>query len=209
MTEFVAFGGTFDPVHYGHIISARELAEQMGYRQVHLLPCGDAYHKGGALTQAKHRLAMLEQALDGEPSLLADGRETQRQGATYTVDTLKELRSELGPSAHIAWVMGSDTAANLSSWHQWRSVFELANVIVVRRAQETRPDLTSWSCQWMQSADDFKVCACGAALELELTPVDISSTDVRYRLKNHQSVADLVPSSVLKYINTLGLYRES
>ncbi|EAT11640.1 nicotinate-nucleotide adenylyltransferase [Bermanella marisrubri] len=209
MSEFVAFGGTFDPVHFGHIISARDVAQQMGYQQVHLVPCGDAYHKGGALTHSTHRLAMLEQALAEEPWLLADGRETRREGATYTIDTLKDLRSELGPDAHIAWVMGSDTADQLTSWHNWRSLFELANVIVVRRAHESRPNLSSWPCRWMQDTKDFKACAFGAALELELTPVDISSTDVRCRLKNHQSVADLVPPSVLKYINTLGLYRES
>jgi len=209
MESYAALGGTFDPVHSGHLQSAQELAQHMGYPHVYLVPCGDAYHKGGAQTPARQRLAMLELAIQQYPALQVDDRETHRKGATYTIDTLAQLREELGEQSHICWIMGTDTAAGVMHWKNWTRLFELANVLILKRPTDDVPDLHSWPAEQTDNIEQFKKQPCGHVYICQLTQLDISSSEIRKRLKNNQMVADHVPPSVLHYIDTHGLYRET
>jgi len=205
-SEYVVLGGTFDPVHNGHIISAQALAQTMAYNHVYLMPCGDAYHKGNT-SSVEHRLSMLKLALQNQPILKLDERETRRSGATYTVDTLKELRRELGDNAHMVWVMGTDAAAGLTKWQNWQQVFALANVLVVARAGERDICLDHWPAHQLADKTDFKTRPFGCYLQLTLPQVEISSSEVRACIKKYEVVDNHVPQPVIEYIERHGLYR--
>jgi nicotinate-nucleotide adenylyltransferase len=204
---YVVLGGTFDPIHNGHLISAQALLQDMGYQTVYLMPCGDAYHKDTRLVSSTdHRLTMVKLAMESFPQLSLDTREIKRQGATYTVDTLQELRQELGESAHLCWVMGTDAAASVTSWHNWQRLFELANVIVMARAGEPDPIL-DWPALHMEDAQEFKQQAHGCYMMCTLPQVLLSSSDIRHAVSKGQSVVDHVPQKVNDYIQKHGLYR--
>ncbi|GAA6135032.1 nicotinate-nucleotide adenylyltransferase [Oceaniserpentilla sp. 4NH20-0058] len=201
-------GGTFDPVHNGHLKSAQQLAQTLGYSAVHLMPCGDAYHKQG-VSQAIHRVAMLKLAVADEPLLTVDERETKRQGATYTVDTLAQLREELGQDTHISWILGTDAALGLSDWHNWQQVFKLANIILIHRAGEHLPKgvTDKWAANEYLDPLSFKQQSHGGFIQLGLEPFQESSTAIRQALETEQSVDHHVPQAVLNYIEQHGLYR--
>jgi nicotinate-nucleotide adenylyltransferase len=133
MTPLVlCYGGTFDPVHTGHIAIARAVRDAL-HADVHLLPAADPPHKGPTHADAKQRARMLELAVDGEAGLLVDRRELRRDGPSYTVDTLRGMRDELGPHAPIVWMVGGDSVFGLDTWHRWRELFDLAHVLAIAR----------------------------------------------------------------------------
>jgi len=202
----VIFGGTFDPVHNGHVETARQLALGLGIPKVTLMPCGDAYHKTSDQASAKNRLAMLELAVGDISELVIDDRELSRDGPTFTVDTLAQLREELGPQAHISWVMGQDAAQGLQQWHCWQQLFELANLIVVARPEEQWPDMEEWPADVVTDLNAFINRAHGAVYCMSLTPLAISSSMVRKKVKDQQSIDDLVPAPVVNWIQANKLY---
>ncbi len=204
--QYVVLGGTFDPIHDGHLLTANALADKLGYDCVHLMPCGDAYHKQGS-SSACHRLAMLELALRHESKLLVDDQETKRVGATYTVDTLSSIRQNIGPSAHLVWIMGSDAAQSLTSWHNWQALFTLANIVVVARNDELPADLSEWPAKCFTDINEFKKQPYGCYLLTALPPVAVSSTQIRLQVANQETVENHVPQSVIDYIEQHGLYR--
>lgn len=204
--ERAILGGTFDPVHNGHLISAQELARSMDYSRITLMPCGEAYHKDGA-SRSEHRLNMLKIAVQDIDSLGIDDREVLRPGATYTVDTLTELRHELGPDAHLVWVMGTDAALSLDKWHQWQQIFALANVIVISRAGEPELTLPHWPATQVDNVETFKQHVSGCYYQVGLTPISLSSSEVRQAINHHESVDNHVPHAVIEYIEQHGLYR--
>jgi len=133
MTPLVlCYGGTFDPVHTGHLAIARAVRDAL-HADVHLLPAADPPHKGPTHADAAQRARMLELAVDGEPGLIVDTRELRRAGPSYTVDTLRDLRAELGPHAPIVWMVGGDSVFELDTWHRWRALFELAHILAIDR----------------------------------------------------------------------------
>lgn len=208
LEHYVVMGGTFDPVHNGHIISALELAKVMGYAHIYMMPCGDAYHKQGVLP-AKHRVEMLNQALSGQTTLVLDPRETLRKGATYTAETLRQLRAEQGETTHICWVLGTDAAEALTQWQDWQQVFQLANVIVINRAGDELADSVTdgWPARQEQEIEKFKQQANGCFIQLALEPVAVSSTEIRQTLHKQESVGSHVPRAVMNYIELHGLYK--
>ena len=127
-------GGSFDPVHRGHIASVLELAERFDFEQVKLLPVGQHAIKKAPLAVAAHRKAMLDLAVRSYPQLIVDDRELRREGASYTIDTCCELRSELGDEATICFIVGSDVLVNLHLWQRWEELLGVVNLVVMRRA---------------------------------------------------------------------------
>jgi nicotinate-nucleotide adenylyltransferase len=190
------FGGAFDPPHLGHVALARAAVEQLKLDQLRVFPTGQAWHKARELSPAAHRLAMAELAFAGVPRAVVDGRELQRQGPTYTIDTLRELRQEF-PQAQLLLVIGADQAEDL---HGWRESAEIARLATVSIAARARP---------MGHAAGFDSSRLpeGPREPVELPPVPVSSTEVRRRAAAAEGIADLVPPCVASYIERHHLYQ--
>lgn len=202
----VLYGGTFDPVHHGHLIAARAVAEARGYRRVLLLPAARPPHKAAAGASATHRLAMLRLAVEGEPLFEVNDVELRRQGPSFTCDTLCALRAE-HPEVEIHLIIGTDMLRDLPRWHRAKDVVEAARIVVA-----ARPPLHSGVGEVLRSlADTLGEDAASRIAENVLpTPmIDISATDIRRRVAEGRSIRFLVPEAVRAYVEAEGLYRPS
>jgi len=213
MPMHVIYGGTFDPVHHGHLRLALEVSERLGDVPVSLVPCHIPPHKGATGATAAQRLRLLELALAGEPRLLVDDRELRREGASYTADTLRQLRGELGADTPLVMVVGTDAFAGLDRWKQWRQISGLAHIVVVRRPGiSLDPEGEPARLLAERGVEDVAaLCSRASGLVLELDPpwLDISATGIRQRIGAGQSSRYLVPDTVLAEIRRIGLYRHA
>ena len=205
------FGGTFDPVHYGHLRSALELVERLALQQLRLMPCAVPPHRDTPTCSAQHRAAMVQLAVAGEPRLACDSRELQRAGASYTIDSLVELRAELGEARGLCLVMGCDAVLSINHWHRWQELLDWAHVVVIARPGWQLPE-TGVVADWLQqhrleSPGQLAGQPCGGVLVEELRPLAISSTEIRSLLAAHHSARYLLPQAVLDYIESHNLYR--
>jgi nicotinate-nucleotide adenylyltransferase len=182
------FGGAFDPPHRAHVALARAAVAQLPLDRLHVLPTGLAWHKQRGLTAPEHRLAMARIAFAGVPGAVVDDRELLRPGATYTIDTLRELAAEL-PGADLHLLMGEDQAGSFTSWREWQAITALAVLCVARRAGGALEGV-----QRLAALPGVRV----RTLELPLMPE--SATDVRARLTAGQDIAELVDPGVASYI---------
>ncbi len=137
------FGGTFDPIHYGHLRPLWEVKEALKFDQLRLIPSFIPPHRGKPGASAKQRLEMLRLAVADVPDYEVDERELQRGGPSYTVETLQSLRNELGDQP-LCWVMGLDAFLGLASWYQWRRITELAHIVVTQRPGSQHPTQGDW-----------------------------------------------------------------
>ncbi len=204
------FGGTFNPVHNGHLRSALELVERLQLDGLGLMPCGQPYHRADPGCDARHRAAMVEAAVASEPRLFCDRRELLRNGDSYTYDSLNEIREEVGAVRPLAMVMGCDALLGLDRWHRWESLLQLAHVVVITRPGWALP-VSGPVAQWLhdhRSEDTVDLCAnpAGAVLLCRLRPLPISSTDLREELAAGRSIRYLTPEPVLEYLHEHGLY---
>ncbi|ROR34866.1 nicotinate-nucleotide adenylyltransferase [Inmirania thermothiophila] len=202
-------GGTFDPVHVGHLRAALEAREALGLEAVRLIPNARPPHRGLPAAPAPARLAMVRLACAGEPGLAADGRELARAGPSYTVDTLISLRRELGARRPLCLLLGADAARGLASWHRWRELFALAHLVVLRRPGQAAWEGAAGAELAARRADGAAALAAapaGRVLELEIPLLEVSASDIRRRIAAGRSVRFLVPDPVLDYIRRHGLY---
>lgn len=212
----VCYGGTFDPVHNGHLAIARAVRDAMA-TQVSLLPAADPPHKGPTHADAEQRAAMLELAVDGESGLRVDRRELHRDGPSYTIDTLCELRAELGPDIPIAWMIGSDSLVELDTWKRWRELFDYAHILAVQRPgsltdgdslERRAPAVHAETAPRQRHASQLHDTAAGGFAVFPLGEQrPESSTELRRRIRADESWRDWVPSAVADYIHRHGLYR--
>ncbi len=196
-------GGVFDPVHFGHIQPALELLSRPEISQVRLMPCRVHPDKGEAGADARHRLRMLE--LIAGADLAVDGRELEREGVSYTVDTLEQLRAEAGAGRSLAFVAGQDAAAKISGWRRSESLPSLAHLIVL-----ARPDCGDYSPPplWRR-AEDLQTLATSPAGCVHLVrnrPVAVSSGAIRGMIRRQEQPRYLLPGSVWNYIRRHRLY---
>lgn len=206
----VIYGGTFDPVHHGHLRLAIELCDRLGVDRVSLVPCHIPPHRGATGATAEQRLRLLSLAVAGEPMLTVDDRELRRGGASYTADTLRQLRQELGPEAPLAMVVGTDAFAGFDRWRDWQQIPELAHIVVVRRpGAGLEPDSApARLLAERRAASVTALHAAPAGLVLELNPpwLDISATGIRQRIAAGRSPRYLLPDVVWSEIRRLGIY---
>jgi nicotinate-nucleotide adenylyltransferase len=212
----VCYGGTFDPVHNGHIAVARTVRDALS-AQIALLPAHDPPHKGPTRADALQRAGMLDLAVNGEPGLCVDRRELGREGPSWTVDTLAELRSALGNDVPIVWLIGADSLLQLASWHRWRELFELAHILVVDRpggavdADALRLQATEVFAEiaprWRDPGQLADVPHGGFACVPMPALRPESSTELRRRIRDGEPWQDWVPPSVAAYIVHHGLYQ--
>jgi nicotinate-nucleotide adenylyltransferase len=207
-------GGTFDPVHCGHLALAREVREALRLDQVLLVPAGDPPHRAAPIAPAVHRLAMVELAAEAEPGIAVDAREIARTGRSYTVLTLQELRAER-PFQSLALIVGADAFLGFPTWHRWRELFDLAHVVLVARPGTTldaalaEPLRGEWQRRLTTDPRALESVAGGSIYQQPITPHAISASAIRAALAagNLAAVRGLVPAAVLAYIGRNRLYR--
>jgi nicotinate-nucleotide adenylyltransferase len=201
-------GGTFDPVHVGHLALARTARDALSLDEVRLMPTGRSWQKNASTASADQRLQMVQLALRGEDRLLADGRETRRSGATYTIETLAELRAESGSDAAIILLLGSDQLRNLATWHRYRDLLSYAHIACTQRERVSLQDLPSEVEQLVQEhgRDALPDEPAGSIVFFVMPPVPVSATVLRERLAAGERPAELVPAAVLDYIESHRLY---
>ncbi len=215
-------GGTFDPIHAGHLAMACAAHDQLQLDRVLLLPAGNPWQRQ-PLASAQQRLQMAHLATRAYPFLQVDGRETQRSGPTYTIDTLHQLREEYGPRAGLYLILGTDAFFNLPSWHHWPSLFDLCHIVLMARNAPNPPP-----AQWPTPLQDHGLrlrtqspgsagpelsgadCSAPAGLILSLSaPLHpATSTHIRSLLRQGQRTDQLLPKAVLDYIETHHLYQQ-
>jgi nicotinate-nucleotide adenylyltransferase len=204
-------GGTFDPVHFGHLRAALEMLENLGLAEVRLVPCGQPPHRHAPVASAAGRRAMLELAVAGQPGLRVDGRELERPGPSYMVDTLAELRAELGATP-LCLLLGSDAFLGLPQWHRWQELLSLAHLVVMHRPGWRLDDSLPaplaglLAARRVAAAADLAAQPAGHILLTAVTPLDISATAIRALIGAGRSPRYLLPEAVWEHIRTQGWY---
>jgi nicotinate-nucleotide adenylyltransferase len=203
------FGGTFDPVHFGHLRAAHEARELLGLAEFRLVPAGHPPHREPPVATPRQRLEMLRLAAGPVPGFRVDDREISRSGQSYMVDTLGEIRAECG-AAPLVLVIGLDAANHLDGWHRWKSLFELAHLAVMSRpgaAFGWQGELKSeMERRLVETPRALRSDPAGRVVLLDITQLAISSTDIRLQLHSGRSPRFLLPTSVLGYIREQRLY---
>ena len=203
------FGGTFDPVHYGHLRCADEARQKLNLNELYLLPAGTPVHRQTPEATKRQRVEMLRLAQLEFPCLSIDDRETRRTGPSYMVDTLRDLRSEF-PQKSLVLLIGQDACNLLHTWFNWEQLFVLAHIVILTRpgSRLEYHQLVANKIHRHLSADmlDLRNSQAGAVLNLEVTPVDISSTQIKTFIRKGQTPKSMLPASVLNYIYENRLY---
>jgi nicotinate-nucleotide adenylyltransferase len=204
-------GGTFNPVHHGHLRSALELVERLDLARLHLMPSAQPPHREAPDCSAEDRAAMVELAVRGEPRLVCDRRELRRAGPSYSFDSLISLRAELGAERSLCLSVGFDAVAELDGWHRWRELLDLAHLVVIARPGWQLPqggEVAEWLAQHrVHEHAALRAAPAGGVLVETLRPLDISATDIRALLAAGRSARFLLPDSVLGYIESHHLYQ--
>lgn len=197
------YGGSFDPIHFGHLISARCIAEQIGLDRVILIPSARPPHKQGqAITDPKHRLAMTRLAVEGDPLFEVSEVELHRAGPSYTFDTVQQFQSVLGASADLFWIIGADSLPELPSWYRIGDLVQRVSIITARRPGFPSPDIAPLAAVVGEAYAQRLLTQCCVTPE-----IDISSTAIRSRAVLERPIRYLVPEGVASYILNEGLYR--
>lgn len=206
MTHLGIFGGTFDPIHYGHLRSAVELREALSLEQVRMIPCHNPPHRDPPQASSEHRLAMLQLALQGSQGLVADDRELRRNRYSYTINTLETFRREQ-PDRRLMLIVGADAFSGFTAWHRWEDILDLADVVVMARPGSV---LSGDAEDILRERQVMNIAACrgavGNVLMRQLTQLDISSTRIRGWVASGHSVEFLLPRRVQEYIREHRLY---
>ncbi len=191
------YGGSFDPVHFGHLRTALEVRHQLGLQQLRFIPSADPPHKAGPLASAEDRIGMLEAAIDGSAGLMVDSREIERQSTSYTIDTLADLQQEY-PHTELTLVIGMDQFSVFDTWHCWQDLLQKARLAVMERPGEVMSEF----------AKSLLSSEAGAGITLcPVTQLAISSTKIRNELQQGREIQFLVPFAVRKYIVEKDLYQ--
>src|SRR5574343_377692 len=210
------FGGTFDPVHYGHLRLAEEAIAHLGLGGVRWLPAGQPPHRGVPQVTAGQRLDMVRRATTGNPRFFVDASEVEADAPSYTVHTLERLRRELGEQQQLVLLVGADAFAGLATWYRWRDIFSLGHVAVSHRpgfpvetASLPHELATEFNDRRLDDFSSLRAAPAGGIVTFAMTQLAISATQIRKLLANGLSARYLLPDEVLDYIQTHSLYRNS
>ncbi len=203
-------GGTFDPVHHGHLRLALEALDRAGLDHVRLVPLHTPPHREQPIAAPGQRREMLRRALEGIDSLILEDCELERQGVSYTIDTLQEIKTKI-PDRHLCLIMGMDALQSLNTWHRWRAIPETAHIIVVERPGESMPETEPEVAALLETASAtdpalLQRTEAGVVLRIRIPSLDISSTRLRKMFAQGRDVRFLLPSSVLEFIHHEKLY---
>ena len=208
MSRIGLFGGTFDPVHYGHLRPALELAEHYALDTLYLLPNHRPQHRNQPQASTEQRIQMLHLAVSNVPKLAVDTREAERDVPTYTIDTLENVAQE-NPTTTLIFFMGMDAFALFDSWHRWEDILRVANLVVVDRP-DSEPSAFAQELFARQASvvgNTIKSGLCGVIERRSVTQLSISATDIRSTVSEGKTIRFLLPESVRGYIAEQQLYR--
>ncbi|GGY61701.1 putative nicotinate-nucleotide adenylyltransferase [Cellvibrio zantedeschiae] len=204
------FGGTFDPIHIGHLRLALELKQQLNLDEMRLLPCHQPPHRDVPQANSAQRAEMLRIAVKTCPELQLDERELQRDKPSYTYDTLQDFRAELGVDVSLVLCMGEDAFTGLSTWHRWQEIIQLAHIVVIARPGWNIPEtgeVRELLNRHQGLPTDLVNSPAGAIVLQSPRLLPISATEIREQINREQSAQFLVPDAVWDYIKASKLYR--
>jgi nicotinate-nucleotide adenylyltransferase len=205
------FGGTFDPIHHGHMRSAFELLQSLRLAEVRFLPAGNPPHRDETTAPPELRLAMVQAAVADQPGFVVDDREIRRTGMSYSVDTLTELRNE-NPDRSLCLLLGMDAFIGLPNWHRWRDLLDLTNIVVVNRPGWKAPAMGPLGTEMVDrgtgSIRDLHDHKAGRIYVHAVTQLEISSTELRQLIVSGRDPRYLVPDPVRRIIRETGCYAQ-
>ncbi len=204
------FGGTFDPVHYGHLRTAFEMLQALDFGEVRFIPCGDPPHRGHTFASAAQRLAMVQAAVSSQPGFVVDDREVRRDGPSFSVDTLRSLRGEF-PDTPMGLIVGMDAFLGLPEWHRWDEILDLAHIIVAHRPGWRAPDYGALGDllaeRGTHSVERLHTAIAGLVHIHAVTQLEIASTDIRELIAIGRDPRFLMPDAVIEVLMEFGCYR--
>jgi nicotinate-nucleotide adenylyltransferase len=208
-TAIAVLGGTFDPIHHGHLRLAIDLAEQLNLSSLKLMPGYQPMHRDIPLATAEQRLEMLKLAICDNSILDIDDRELKRKGPSYTLLSLKEIRAEAGPTTPLYFVLGEDAFCHFDQWYQWQEIIEYAHILIAVRPgshPELSDDLTNFVNKVKYQGQGYPETACGSIVFIDNARLEISSTAIRQKITEQRSVQYLLPKNVVDYIQLNKVY---
>jgi nicotinate-nucleotide adenylyltransferase len=205
-------GGTFDPIHFGHLRVAEEVGEKLGLECVYLIPAALPPHKDGKpVSPFEHRMAMTRIAVEGSPLFEALDLEGRRQGLSYSIETLREFRQLFEGDFELFFIIGMDAFLEIGTWKEYRSLFDYANFLVIKRpgfqTQDLLPFLNSLDVSFEKVGHKFVVPSGNYLMIKEAALMDISSTDIRNRVAEGKTIRFMLPETVREYIVENRLYK--
>ena len=201
------FGGTFDPIHWGHLRTVSEVQVQLGLSRVLIIPVNIPPHRSTPMAASRHRISMIQLALKQMPQLKCDDREIRRGGTSYTFFTVQELRQEFG-EIPLCLILGLDSFLDLPNWYRWNEILDYVHIVVMRRpGWELPASLPDWcSDAVVGNPLDFEKKPYGNVYYMSVPSIDITSTVIRNELSFNSYINNALPSSVLGYIRRNKLY---
>jgi len=203
------FGGTFDPIHYGHLRSAFEMLQALRFDEVRFIPCGDPPHRGATFADAELRFRMVDAAISGQDGFVSDDRELRREGLSYSIDTLIDLREEF-PERSLGLIVGMDAFLGLPQWHRWDEILKFAHIVVAHRPGWKAPDIGPLGDliteHGTHRVDDLHEASCGRIHIHAVTQLEIASTEIRDLVAAGRDPRFLMPDAVRDVIEETGIY---
>ena len=203
------FGGTFDPIHYGHLRTAFEMLQALRFEEVRFIPCGDPPHRGITYADAELRYRMVDAAIKGQEGFLSDDRELRREGPSYSIDTLTDLREEF-PERSLGLIVGMDAFLELPKWHRWDEILNFAHIVVAHRPGWRAPDIGELGNLITENGthrvDDLHEVTHGRIHIHVATQLDIASTEIRDLVATGRDPRFLMPDAVRDVIKQTNLY---
>lgn len=198
-------GGTFDPIHNGHLRIAEEAADLFALSEVRFIPAKQPALKVSPQVSAEQRLKWVRQAIAGNERFCVDDRELQRSGSSYTIDTLRSLAEER-PTESLLFIMGVDTFNQFEAWKDWQEILEQANLLVCDRPNSEIKQPRWSESRWCRSPDELLLKKSGGLYFLEVTPMPVSSSMIRHKVSKKQSVRYLLPDVICQEITQQQIY---
>ena len=209
------FGGTFDPIHYGHLRIAEEIVKTVGLQKLYFVPAGMPRLRHSPVASPQHRVEIVRLAIQKNPDFVLDEREINRGGVSYSIDTVREFKQEFGEEIRLCFVLGADAFINLPEWNNWKELFNLCHFIV-----STRPGYTltlikellskelreECSQRWVSNTESLRKDTSGLIFIASTTMLDISATSIRAHIAVGRSVRYLIPDIIVNYISENKLY---
>jgi nicotinate-nucleotide adenylyltransferase len=209
------FGGTFDPIHYGHLRIAEEIVKIVGLQKMYFVPAGMPRLRHSPVASPQHRVEIVRLAIQKNPDFVLDGREIYRDGVSYSIDTVREFKQEFGEEIRLCLVLGADAFIKLPEWNNWKELFNLCHFIVSTRpgysltlikellSKELREECSQ---RWVSNTESLRKDTSGLIFIASTTMLDISATSIRAHIAAGRSVRHLVPSVTVNYISENKLY---